>query len=73
VTEKEKDPTYKDWPFKKRLKFQIVKYWKYTKKWFPFALIIGAISGTMMALFTILIVNLDIGLNIIKNNWYNLI
>lgn len=41
--------------FKQRFKIQVKKYWKYTKKWFPFAIFIGAISGVLMSLFSSLI------------------
>jgi CIC family chloride channel protein len=44
---------------KNRFRIQIKKYWKYTKKWFPFALLIGGISGVLMALFTSLVVNMQ--------------
>ena len=43
-----------------KLKIQFRKYWVYTKKWFPFAIIIGIISGIMMGLFTSLVVNLQL-------------
>ncbi len=43
-----------------RFKIQFKKYLNYTKKWFPFAILIGLISGIMMGLFTSLVVNLEI-------------
>ena len=43
-----------------RIRIQFKKYWAYTKKWFPFAIIVGLISGIMMGLFTSLVVNLEI-------------
>jgi len=45
---------------KSRFKIQFKKYWAYTRKWFPFAIIVGLISGIMMGLFTSLVVNLQI-------------
>ncbi|MBY8999728.1 MAG: chloride channel protein [Candidatus Heimdallarchaeota archaeon] len=48
-----------------RFKIQFRKYWKYTRKWFPFSLLMGMISGVLMGLFTSLIVNLQIWLDII--------
>lgn len=58
MTEKEK--TEKE-PLKLRNRFriQVKRYWKYTKKWFPFALLIGVISGVLMAIFTSLVVNMQ--------------
>ena len=34
-----------------------IKYWRYSKKWFPFAIITGFISGIVMGLFASLVVN----------------
>jgi CIC family chloride channel protein len=53
----EKDDTKQEdaLKFKQRFKVQVQKYWKYTKKWFPFAIFIGAISGVLMSFFTSLI------------------
>ncbi|MCG3219872.1 MAG: chloride channel protein, partial [Candidatus Heimdallarchaeota archaeon] len=41
--------------FKRKFGVQVQKYWKYTRKWFPFAIFIGAISGVIMSLFTSLV------------------
>ncbi|NPD88776.1 MAG: chloride channel protein [Asgard group archaeon] len=41
--------------FKKRFRVQVQKHWKYTRKWFPFAIFVGAISGVIMSFFTSLI------------------
>ncbi|MHA1809954.1 MAG: chloride channel protein [Candidatus Heimdallarchaeaceae archaeon] len=48
-----------------RFKRQIRKYWKYSRKWFPFSILIGIVSGIIMAIFTSLIVNLQSWLTII--------
>jgi len=48
-----------------RFKRQIRKYWKYSRKWFPFSILIGIVSGIIMAIFTSLIVNLQDWLSII--------
>ena len=48
-----------------RFKIQFQKYWKYTRKWFPFSILIGIISGVLMGLFTSLIVNMQIWLDVI--------
>ncbi|TFG09638.1 CBS domain-containing protein [Candidatus Heimdallarchaeota archaeon] len=42
-----------------KFRIQFRKYWAYTKKWFPFAIIIGILSGVLMGLFTGLVVNLQ--------------
>ena len=55
-----KEEKLEETPRISRFKIQFRKYWAYTKKWFPFAIIIGAISGVMMGLFTSLVVNLQI-------------
>ena len=44
--------------FKVQLRFQLKKYWKYSRKWFPFSIIIGLISGVLMGLFIASIVQL---------------
>jgi len=46
-------------PFSNKFRIQFRKYWRYTKKWFPFAIIIGILSGVLMGLFTSLVVNLQ--------------
>ena len=50
---------------KNRFKLQIKKYWRYTRKWYPFSILIGIVSGIIMAIFTSLIVNLQNWLTII--------
>ena len=58
MTEKEK--TEKEpLKFRNRFRIQVKRYWKYTKKWFTLALLIGGISGILMALFTSLVVNMQ--------------
>lgn len=44
--------------FKVQLRFQLKKYWKYSRKWFPFSIIIGLISRVLMGLFIASIVQL---------------
>ena len=44
--------------FKVQLRFQLKKYWKYSRKWFPFSIVIGLISGVLMGLFIASIVQL---------------
>ena len=44
--------------FKVQLRSQLKKYWKYSRKWFPFSIIIGLISGALMGLFIASIVQL---------------
>jgi len=58
VTEKEKADK-EPLKLRNRFRIQVKRYWKYTKKWFPFALLIGAISGVLMAIFTSLVVNMQ--------------
>ncbi len=48
-----------------QFKRQIKKYWQYSRKWFPFAILIGIVSGIIMAIFTSLIVNLQNWLTVI--------
>ncbi|MHA1204781.1 MAG: chloride channel protein [Candidatus Heimdallarchaeaceae archaeon] len=43
--------------FFRNFKEVFIKYWKYSKKWFPFAIITGIISGVVMGLFGSLVVN----------------
>lgn len=43
--------------FFRNFKEVFIKYWKYSKKWFPFAIITGIISGVVMGLFASLVVN----------------
>jgi CIC family chloride channel protein len=50
---------------RQRFRLQFDKYWKYTRKWFPFAILVGVISGIIMSLFTALVVNLQIWLDFI--------
>ena len=44
--------------FKVQLRSQLKKYWKYSRKWFPFSIIIGLVSGVLMGLFIASIVQL---------------
>ncbi|MFW9851691.1 MAG: chloride channel protein [Candidatus Thorarchaeota archaeon] len=53
--------------FKQQFSIQLIKYWKYAKKWFPFALLIGGICGVLMALFTSLIVNLQVWIDFLPS------
>ncbi|MHA1304173.1 MAG: chloride channel protein [Candidatus Heimdallarchaeaceae archaeon] len=46
-------------PSLRKFKPVFIKYWKYSKKWFPFSILIGFISGILMGLFTSLVVNLQ--------------
>lgn len=48
-----------------QFKRQIRKYWQYSRKWFPFSILIGIVSGVIMAIFTSLIVNLQDWLTVI--------
>ena len=48
-----------------QFKRQIRKYWKYSRKWFPFSILIGLVSGIIMAIFTSLVVNLQSWLTIV--------
>jgi CIC family chloride channel protein len=48
-----------------QFKRQIKKYWQYSRKWFPFSILIGIVSGIIMAIFTSLIVNLQNWLTVI--------
>ncbi|MHA1201804.1 MAG: chloride channel protein [Candidatus Heimdallarchaeaceae archaeon] len=48
-----------------QFKRQIRKYWQYSRKWFPFSILIGIVSGIIMAIFTSLIVNLQDWLTVI--------
>ncbi|MHA1828422.1 MAG: chloride channel protein [Candidatus Heimdallarchaeaceae archaeon] len=45
--------------FVSKLKVQFRKYLIYSTKWFPFAILIGLISGVVMGLFTSVVVNLQ--------------
>ncbi len=62
----EKTPKLTDsMQLRNRFKRQIRKYWLYSRKWFPFSILIGIMSGILMAIFTSLIVNLQNWLTII--------
>ena len=63
----EEPPKEKEITFKKHFKVQLKKYWLYTRKWFPFAILIGGICGVMMALFTSLIVNLQVWIDFLPS------
>ncbi len=52
-------------PFKMNFKKQFKQYMNYSRKWFLFSIIIGVFSGILMALFTALVVNLQIWLNVV--------
>jgi len=55
VNEREDEAQEVSLKFRQRFKVQVLKYWKYSKKWFPFAIFIGAISGVLMSFFSSLI------------------
>ncbi|OLS32614.1 MAG: hypothetical protein HeimAB125_07170 [Candidatus Heimdallarchaeota archaeon AB_125] len=59
MTEEERKEKEEPLKLRNRFRIQVKKYWKYTRKWFPFALLIGGISGVLMALFTSLVVNMQ--------------
>ncbi len=59
MTEEEEIDKEETPKLRNRFRIQIKRYWKYTKKWFPFALLIGGVSGVLMALFTSLVVNMQ--------------
>ncbi len=63
----EEPPKEKEINFKKHFKVQFKKYWLYTRKWFPFAILVGGICGVLMALFTSLIVNLQVWINFLPS------
>ena len=63
----EEAPKEKEITFKKHFKVQLKKYWLYTRKWFPFAILVGGICGVMMALFTSLIVNLQVWIDFLPS------
>ncbi len=65
MNQKENSSSDKALTFKQRLSIQFTKYWKYTRKWFPFAALIGAVCGVLMSLFTALVVNLQVWLDVI--------
>ncbi len=65
MNKKETSSSDKEMTFKQRFSIQLTKYWKYTRKWFPFAVLIGAVSGVLMSLFTALVVNLQVWLDVI--------
>ncbi|MCG3215626.1 MAG: hypothetical protein KAS63_02850 [Candidatus Heimdallarchaeota archaeon] len=49
--------------FKRHFRIQLKKYWLYTRKWFPFSILVGGICGVLMSLFTSLVVNLQVWIN----------